>query len=617
MVVNRHRHIATETTILRIVYAAYREGIFLSENIVFQWEAHDSDKRLISNAFDALAIIYTQNPFRTSQLTYKRRDSTGFNLIDSLNVFWQSIFLPELHKSFKPDADKIDASLAHIRDSLENEVMVMPVREELYTKVQASSQNLWDYVVAIEDGTAREAFLMQFASLRGNPTHPLTKLKSGLTKEEVIQYSPEFSQSIPIQIIAVAKGICKITKMNQSLFVQDFFKTYFPKQFQNWQNQLEALDLNPTAYLPFPVHPFQVKFVKDRFQGFMDAGEIIMLEDLIIPSLATMSVRTVMARPLAAPYIKLPINIQTTSMLRTHSPPRVHSGPVLSRLMADLLAQDPEISRWMRIMYEPLGIYINDDAYYQISQNPSYHLNVLYKYSPEVLVESEHVIVPLSAAFEISPCTGNAFFIDIMQAAGCDTEEKIENYFREYAYKIIRSQIGLYAKYGITVEGHQQNTSLVFNRKGEFEYTLMGDLAGGIEIYLPILEMNGIDVLQDMHPTKKHIFDEGEIPEQQILHTTFNYHLWPLAVILHETLGLELEGLMQMMANMVKDIFDIYRKDTRHIVRDEDIPLYLEELDRIEGVLLKEKVQVRSLLRMSLQMTQQNIYTPGENAFLR
>ena len=70
------------------------------------------------------------------------------------------------------------------------------------------------------------------------------------------------------------------------------------------------------------------------------------------------------------------------------------------------------------------------------------------------------------------------------------------------------------------------------------------------------------------------------------------------------------------MADSVREVFEIYKTDVRHIVKEEDIPNYLLELNRIENVLLNEDVQVRSLLRMSLQMTQKNIYTPGKNAFV-
>ncbi|MEM6805486.1 MAG: IucA/IucC family protein, partial [Bacteroidota bacterium] len=364
-----------------------------------------------------------------------------------------------------------------------------------------------------------------------------------------------------------------------------------------------------------PVHPYQLSQIESRFTQEMTKGYILCFEEITIAAQASMSLRTLMPYDDSSPYIKLPINIQTTSMLRTHSPPRVHAGPILSRLLENILRKDLELSAYLKTMPEPLGIYVNDDAYLGESQNPSYHLNVLYKVNPLQLIGPNEICVPLSAALEISPLSAKPLILEIMNFQGELSTTEALAYFEAYAERVISGQLGLYVKYGIAMEAHQQNCSLVFSESGEFLYSIIGDLAGGIEIYEPILHMNGIQIKEDMHPTKKHIFEEGEIPEQQIIHTTFNYHLIPLSLIIAQHYQLDWQELLEILVHSVRRCIDTYRKDKLHLANKDDWDAYLEEVDRIERVLLKDDIQVRSLLRMSLGMTQKNVYTQAQNLF--
>ncbi|MEM8529080.1 MAG: IucA/IucC family protein, partial [Bacteroidota bacterium] len=578
---------------------------------IFQLEDERGQKFEIKDEYDALKIIYTLPQNRCHKIYYQIQAQTDFLPLSTLALFWEELLLPFVEYSEKDTKlafQKIEAARQADQFSLQARTKF---RKQLpYDRYD----NMWKWILELEVST-RSPLLMQFASLRGNPTHPLSKLKKGFNESENQQYAPEFAQVFEVPVLAVACGLCRVTKQRQSIDVRNYFQAAFPETYENWENAVRTKNLNPIHFYPLPIHPFQWKFIKDRFQSDLAEGLILYLANTTIDAQASMSLRTLMPTAFGAPHIKLPINIQTTSMMRTHSPPRVHGGPILSRLLDEILARDLEIAQYLKIMNEPLGIYIKDDAYYQESQNPSYHLNVLYKQNPEHCLAEDEIYVPLSAAFEFSPFTNQPLIIDIMQANGIEHNQEALNYFQDYAWKVIRSQIGLYAAYGIALEGHQQNTALVFSLDGIIQHTVVGDLAGGVEIYEPILQMCGWNIKQDIHPTKKHIFEEGEIPEQQLLHTIINYHLLPFAVILSDSYSIALEQCLDIISAMISETISIYRTQPRHLTHESDVSVYRKELERIERVLLREDVQVRSLLKMNLAGVYQSIYTSAQNLF--
>ena len=600
-------------TLLRLIYSAYRENIWPSGKVVIHVIDSDELSIAIRNELEALRIIYTQKLAFPLRFAWGLQGHQGLRSITSLSSFFEELALPYLEEEVSATYPLF---LEKVQASMKTEEALYPAKERLHKAIgEEGSQSLWEWIQQNNASLLDGRLLMQFASLRGNPTHPLSKLRKGFSPEEVIRYSPEYAHPISLPVLAVSMGICRVTKQYQSLFPKDWFKQSFPDVFEFWKNGLEQLGKDQTPYLPMPIHPFQWPFIQERFSDSIAAGHIVEVPGVHIAAQATMSVRTLMPVKKGRPYIKLPLNIQTTSMVRTHSPPRVHAGPILSRMIEGILAKDPILSSYLRVLPEPIGIYIKDDAYYKQSQNPSYFLNVLYRENPMNLLTENELAIPLSAIFGISPFSQQPLLLEILEAKGINEEKKAFDYFTAYAWKVIRAQVGLYVGYGIALEGHQQNTWLTLDPKGNLKYTLVGDLAGGVEIYEPILSMTGSDLHPDLHPVQKHLFSEGEIPEQQILHTTFNYHLIPFAIILADQYGLDTGHLLQTMASMIKNTIHTYRRDPRHIILPSNLPTYRKELDRIEQVFLTEDIQIRSLLRMGLANTQKNRYTPSPNPF--
>ncbi|MEM8899753.1 MAG: IucA/IucC family protein, partial [Bacteroidota bacterium] len=535
-------------------------------------------------------------------------------IIQDLTSLFQDLIIPFLPTSSHSTANTF---LEKVSQSIQIEFNLFQNRKDIFDSLEETAhENMWQWVLDHWSKLRDGYFMMQFASLQGNPIHPLAKLRMGFHEEELIAYSPEYANPIGIKVLAVSPTICKVSRKSLAIKVKEWFSSSYPLVYDSWCKALASEGYSPDNFYPFPIHPFQQTYLAKKFPAYLEKKLIVEVKDVSIPAQATMSTRTVMPLEAGSPHIKLPLNIQTTSMLRTHSPPRVHAGPILSRLISEILAEDESLASLVRIIPEPLGIYIDDADYYLQSQNPSYFLNVLYRINPCTLISDKDYYLPLSAIFEESPFTHKPVILDILANHQANSEIALE-YFQAYAWTVIRGQVGLYVGYGIALEAHQQNTGLILDAEGNLLYTLVGDLAGGVEIYEAILNMNGYSIREELHPVHKHLFSEGETPEQQILHTTFHYHLWPLAFIFSEEFGLNVGDLMRMMSKMIEQTIQYYVKNPPPRIPSTLITSYRQELERIKRVLLEEDVQVRSLLRMGLADSQNNIYTRGENPFVK
>ncbi|MEM9723471.1 MAG: IucA/IucC family protein, partial [Bacteroidota bacterium] len=197
-------------TLLRLFYAALREQIWPPEQV----ELHVIDFKGVShqvrNEFDLLGFIYVKDASPPSRFNVSIRGQESLIALRSLKVFFETLILPYLdpkgRNSYPVFLEKVEASL-------QAEELLLGPRIALRTSLaKEGGNNMWEWIQQhihlLRDGL----LLMQFASQRGNPTHPLAKLRKGFSAEEITQYSPEFGQSIQLPVLAVAIGLCKATR---------------------------------------------------------------------------------------------------------------------------------------------------------------------------------------------------------------------------------------------------------------------------------------------------------------------------------------------------------------------------------------------------------------------
>ncbi|MEO1449428.1 MAG: hypothetical protein AAFV07_07845, partial [Bacteroidota bacterium] len=98
-----------------------------------------------------------------------------------------------------------------------------------------------------------------------------------------------------------------------------------------------------------------------------------------------------------------------------------------------------------------------------------------------------------------------------------------------------------------------------------------------------------------------------------ILHTTFYYHLIPLARLLAHAFQIDNRLFVKLLRQIVRETIQVHQAQTSHIQDEATKTWYQAELNRIQKVLLAAPLQAKSLLKMSLVGTHTTLYTPSQN----
>jgi siderophore synthetase component len=254
----------------------------------------------------------------------------------------------------------------------------------------------------------------------GHPLHPCCRTRGGMTVADVLAYAPEHSPVIRLRRLKVPRD--------------------------RWYGNAP-----PILY----AHPWQADRLVARYPWLTADGETEPVRPL-------MSLRTV-APVDGGPHIKTAVDVQMTSAVRTVSPAAVHNGPVLSKLLRRLTADQP-----IQILAEiAAGAVVVDGV-------PQRHLAHVVREAPQL--EPGELAVPL-AAFGASP---------LLLATVPDPYEWMgllaEVFFAPITRVLAR---------GVALEAHGQN-SLVVLEDGRPTRVLYRDL-GGVRVSASRLRAIGID----------------------------------------------------------------------------------------------------------------------------
>ena len=186
----------------------------------------------------------------------------------------------------------------------------------------------------------------------GHPIHPLTKYRSNFSIKESIRIAPEFENRINIGIVAVKKEFFH----NDCLDGEIFQSWLGPELRSNLTRKLQQI-ADPEDYAFLPVHQWQYQnwlsriFAKDiELKHIIPLGEDHMLAD---PSLSLRTLYVVSSEKEF--FLKLPVNLQTTSYVRTVSPNATSNGVALARVCRALGQKHPVLLEKVCFLLETEG----------------------------------------------------------------------------------------------------------------------------------------------------------------------------------------------------------------------------------------------------------------------
>lgn len=381
-------------------------------------------------------------------------------------------------------SERLYHELIHSRDSFVESYKQFNNRASLIHQSMTFSMlpdtiNFFTWLQHIKDnGITNDLSYSESLVLEGHPTHPLTKTKLPLTLEEIRCYAPEFEKIIPLHIMLVSASHMMTTSMEND--EQYIVNQIIPELKDKLQSFLKPLDLEINNYRAIFVHPWQYDHViGERFKTWI-SDKILIPTPFTVESKATLSFRTM--ELLHHPFhIKLPVNVQATSAVRTVSTVTTVDGPKLSYALKEMLNIYPEL----KVAAEPFGEYVDVDA------DLARQLACIVREKP-VLTQEGSTIVSASLVNR-NPVDDDVIVDSYIKWINNElTTESIEQFIRQYTSTLVRPLIAYIQDYGIALEAHMQNTIVNLGPNYQINF-LVRDL-GGSRIDLQTLKQKLPDV---------------------------------------------------------------------------------------------------------------------------
>lgn len=286
----------------------------------------------------------------------------------------------------------------------------------------------------------------------GHPFHPFAKSIDGFSTEDIERYAPERGKEFQLRWILAEPAIGAALWRDPAA-----------------ESSIRAL-LAELSGLPhktigdrllIPSHPWQAARLENdpAFAALAAQGRAIITLPTGVPVQPTSSVRTVFV-PGSNIFLKLPIEARITNFARTNPPEQIARGMAASRAL-DALSGHVAASGF-DVLTEPGALWIDQPRLEAVT-------GVILRDGPagEAFV--------LAGLLEPSPSDGRP----MLTAIGCNLSghAEAEIWLGAYVRTAILPPLRLFARTGLSVEAHSQNSLLVLDR-GNPARLIVRDLEG-------------------------------------------------------------------------------------------------------------------------------------------
>lgn len=325
----------------------------------------------------------------------------------------------------------------------------------------------------------------------GHPVHPCSKTKYGLDFQDVITYSPEWGGRPSLALAAVKKDHCHITSIDGKAPGDILYREY-PELRMFIENMLTRQGLDPIEYELIPVHPWQVEHTLPvLYEKQIAQKEIVIITGYQIPTAALVSFRSlapIQTRSEKKHHIKTAVNVQTTSAVRTVSPASTVNGPAVSQLLSAIWSVETGLSNQFKTLTDHAGIYFqskNESLEEEDQRVLGKNLASILRENPENYVAQNEISMPAAALIARSPISMKPVILELIDEFArnrglTSNTEAAYKFIEHYAETSLAGFLTLMCRYGVSLEGHLQNSIPVF-KDGELVRMIVRDY-GGIRI---------------------------------------------------------------------------------------------------------------------------------------
>ena len=581
----------------RLIRCLFAEGIIAADRLVFIPESRSAWLPLWSQH----ALLFFSDLEAAPARTLINRGA--LTLVESNGARRQIERPNQLIDSLRPSFDfaagdeGVAGLKADIANSIENDALARLYREAwnaaLRTRVEVA--DVGGFVSYLRrQMTVRDAAVLldQWGSLEGHPFYPTWKSKPDLSAEQVAALSPEFNAKVPVRIAALRKEMAYVECMPHVESVHAWFAANFPQVWSRWKGSLNAGGFDEADWLPLPIHAWHLEhFVSREYAAQIEEG-VLILDGPDIETWPTMSFRTMMPRlPGSSPFIKLPVALWLTSEQRSLQAKSIHMGPRISTVIQRILADEQGFDGTLEIFPEELAFHYRHAV--QRDDRPGRHLSVAFRASKAAFERADGLLpVTVAALLTNAPTDGRPLVAELIDMRGeaPATQGEVEAWFREYARVVTYPVVGIYLLYGIALEAHQQNTSVLIDADGRPRRLLIRDFGDG-RTFAPLLAQRGHELKPYVHPGILPTVFDGDIEPVRafVLDACFVCHLHEVALLLTHEYGLPKRRLWEILREETARAFDAFAPRV-------DGDLWREERDAF----LEQPWPTRSVLRMHL-----------------
>ncbi|WP_026470230.1 IucA/IucC family protein [Alkanindiges illinoisensis] len=295
------------------------------------------------------------------------------------------------------------------------------------------------------------------ALLAGHAMHPTPKSRQGFMHEEFVQYSPETQGQCQLHFWLVAPDYIAESSADNTLPTATLRQLLKPVATTRQQ----ALMQQYPQWKLLPLHPWQARYLsgKDWWQHLLDAGQLVDLGRMGWQLSPTTSIRTLAA--INAPWMFKPsLSVAITNSIRVNQAHECLRGETGCRLWrsefgAQLQQDYPTLAAindpaWIALHWQ--GKVVNETICI-LRDNPfDEHVQV----SCMASLCQDHPIKPENRLQQI--------IATLAMQENRPPEEIATDWFARFLQVAVEPMLGIYMRFGMAFEAHQQNTLLELNQ---------------------------------------------------------------------------------------------------------------------------------------------------------
>ncbi|HCD3682827.1 TPA: D-ornithine--citrate ligase SfaD, partial [Staphylococcus aureus] len=419
--------------------------------------------------------------------------------------------------------------------------------------MQHDSAPLFNIIENSEDSYLRS----EQAVIEGHPLHPGAKLRKGLNALQTFLYSSEFNQPIKLKIVLIH------SKLSRTMSLSKDYDTTVHQLFPDLIKQLEnefTPKFNFNDYHIMIVHPWQLDDVfHSDYQAEVDK-ELIIEAKHTLDYYAGLSFRTLVPKyPAMSPHIKLSTNVHITGEIRTLSEQTTHNGPLMTRILNDILEKDVIFKSYAStIIDEVAGIHFyneQDEADYQTER--SEQLGTLFRKNIYQMIPQEVTPMIPSSLVATYPFNNESPIVTLIKryqsaASLSDFESSAKSWIETYSKALLGLVIPLVTKYGIALEAHLQNAIATFRKDGLLDTMYIRDFEG---LRIDKVQLNELGYnTSHFHEKSRILTDSKTSVFNKAFYSTVQNHLGELILTISKASNDS--NLERHMWYIVRDVLD-------------------------------------------------------------